>query len=172
MINRRGPNTDPWGTRSETAEHPDLWFRSWINCLSVRYDVNQECAKPVTPMSAWRSRSSVWEIVSKAVLSSRRMRMVINQPVSCIEEVVGDFNQGGFSAVMRAEARLEGFVEVVYSEVGLKLGKSSHFYPVKILKGYTGHAFISLRLDYRNALYAGNSQASLSRLQLVQNAAG
>lgn len=33
------------------------------------------------------------------------------------------------------------------------------------------HAFISTRLDYCNALYAGVSQASLSRLQLVQNAA-
>lgn len=33
------------------------------------------------------------------------------------------------------------------------------------------HAFISTRLDYCNALYAGVSQASLSHLQLVQNAA-
>ncbi len=34
------------------------------------------------------------------------------------------------------------------------------------------HAFISTRLDYCNALYAGVNQFSLSRLQLVQNAAG
>ena len=33
------------------------------------------------------------------------------------------------------------------------------------------HAFITSRLDYCNALYAGISQASISRLQLVQNAA-
>ncbi len=33
------------------------------------------------------------------------------------------------------------------------------------------HAFISSRLDYCNALYAGISQSSLSRLQIVQNAA-
>ena len=33
------------------------------------------------------------------------------------------------------------------------------------------HAFITTRLDYCNALYVGASQASLSRLQLVQNAA-
>uniref|UniRef100_A0A8C1S4M0 Reverse transcriptase domain-containing protein n=1 Tax=Cyprinus carpio TaxID=7962 RepID=A0A8C1S4M0_CYPCA len=33
------------------------------------------------------------------------------------------------------------------------------------------HAFISSRLDYCNALYVGLSQTSLSRLQLVQNAA-
>ena len=33
------------------------------------------------------------------------------------------------------------------------------------------HAFISTRLDYCNALYAGLDQSSLSRLQLVQNAA-
>ncbi len=33
------------------------------------------------------------------------------------------------------------------------------------------HAFISSRLDYCNALYVGVSQTSLSRLQLVQNAA-
>ncbi len=33
------------------------------------------------------------------------------------------------------------------------------------------HAFISTRLDYCNALYAGINQFSLSRLQLVQNAA-
>lgn len=33
------------------------------------------------------------------------------------------------------------------------------------------HAFISTRLDYCNALYAGVNQFSLSRLQLVQNAA-
>ncbi|KAG5268003.1 hypothetical protein AALO_G00228360 [Alosa alosa] len=33
------------------------------------------------------------------------------------------------------------------------------------------HAFISSRLDYCNALYAGLSQTSISRLQLVQNAA-
>ena len=33
------------------------------------------------------------------------------------------------------------------------------------------HAFISSRLDYCNALYAGLSASSLSRLQLVQNAA-
>ncbi len=32
------------------------------------------------------------------------------------------------------------------------------------------HAFISTRLDYCNALYAGVNQFSLSRLQLVQNA--
>lgn len=33
------------------------------------------------------------------------------------------------------------------------------------------HAFISIRLDYCNSLYAGINQFSLSRLQLVQNAA-
>ena len=33
------------------------------------------------------------------------------------------------------------------------------------------HAFISTRLDYCNALYIGISQASLARLQLVQNSA-
>jgi len=33
------------------------------------------------------------------------------------------------------------------------------------------HCFISTKLDYCNALYIGVSQASLSRLQLVQNAA-
>ena len=33
------------------------------------------------------------------------------------------------------------------------------------------HAFITSRLDYCNALYLGASQASISRLQLVQNAA-
>ena len=33
------------------------------------------------------------------------------------------------------------------------------------------HAFITTRLGYCNALYFGVSQASLSRLQLVQNAA-
>lgn len=33
------------------------------------------------------------------------------------------------------------------------------------------HAFITTRLDYCNALYAGLSQTSLSRLQIVQNAA-
>lgn len=31
--------------------------------------------------------------------------------------------------------------------------------------------FVSTRLDYCNAIYVGVSQASLSRLQLVQNAA-
>ncbi len=33
------------------------------------------------------------------------------------------------------------------------------------------HAFISSRLDYRNALYLGVSQSLISKLQLVQNAA-
>lgn len=33
------------------------------------------------------------------------------------------------------------------------------------------HAFITTRLDYCNALYIGVNQASLSRLQMVQNAA-
>ncbi len=33
------------------------------------------------------------------------------------------------------------------------------------------HAFISSRLDYCNAFYVSVSQSSLSRLQLVQNAA-
>lgn len=33
------------------------------------------------------------------------------------------------------------------------------------------HAFITNRLDYCNALYTGVSETSLSRLQLVQNAA-
>ena len=33
------------------------------------------------------------------------------------------------------------------------------------------HAFISSRLDYCNSLYTGISQSSLSRLQMVQNAA-
>ena len=33
------------------------------------------------------------------------------------------------------------------------------------------HAFITTHLDYCNALYVGVNQSSLSRLQLVQNAA-
>ena len=33
------------------------------------------------------------------------------------------------------------------------------------------HAFITLRLDYCNALYFGVNQSSIARLQLVQNAA-
>ena len=33
------------------------------------------------------------------------------------------------------------------------------------------HDFVSSWLDYSNSLYVGASQASLSRLQLVQNAA-
>ena len=32
------------------------------------------------------------------------------------------------------------------------------------------HAFVSTRLDYCNALYAGLNKTSLARLQLVQNA--
>lgn len=45
-------------------------------CLSVRYDVNHESATPVIPMSARRSRSSGWEMVSNAALRLRRMSMV------------------------------------------------------------------------------------------------
>ncbi len=33
------------------------------------------------------------------------------------------------------------------------------------------HAFVSSRLDYCNSLYVGTSQSTLSRLQIVQNAA-
>ena len=79
MVKRRGPKTDPWGTPSETPEHPDLWFLSCTNCWqSVRYDVNQESAAPVIPMPARRFRSRGCEMVSNAALRSRRMRMVSN----------------------------------------------------------------------------------------------
>lgn len=60
--------------------------------------------------------------------------------------------------------------------------KSSLFFLLKILSKVEPflsfsnfwrviHAFVSIRLDYCNALYVGVSQASLSQLQLVQNAA-
>ena len=68
-MKRRGPSTDPWGTPSGTAEHLDLRFLSWTCCwLSVRYDKSQ----------VRRSRSSGWEMMSKAAVRSRRMRMVSN----------------------------------------------------------------------------------------------
>ena len=78
-MKRRGPSTDPWGTPSGTAKHLDLLFLSWTKCcLSVRYDENQASAMPVIPMSGRRTRSSGWEMVSKAAARSRRTRVVSN----------------------------------------------------------------------------------------------
>lgn len=51
-----------------------------------------------------------------------------------------------------------------------RLRKLKHLLTFKDLETVI-HAFISTRLDYCNALYAGISQSSLSRLQIVQNAA-
>ena len=39
--------------------------------------------------------------------------------VSCMEEVISDFDQGGFSAVFWTETGLERFMEVVCVKVGL-----------------------------------------------------
>ena len=39
--------------------------------------------------------------------------------VSCTEEVTVDFDKGCFSAVFWTETGLEGFMDVVYNEVGL-----------------------------------------------------
>ena len=39
----------------------------------------------------------------------------------CREEVVGDFKESGFSAVLRAESRLKRFRKVVRAEVGFDL---------------------------------------------------
>ena len=50
------------------------------------------------------------EMVSNAALRSRRMRMEMER-VSCNEEIVGDFDEGGLCAVMGAETRLERLVE-------------------------------------------------------------
>ena len=76
-MKRSGPKTDPWVTPSKAPKHPDLWSLICRKCWrSVRYDVNQQSAAPVIPMSARWSRSIVWEIVSNAALRSRRMRMV------------------------------------------------------------------------------------------------
>lgn len=39
--------------------------------------------------------------------------------ISCDEEVISDFNEGSLSAVVRSEARLKGFVEIMcVDEVG------------------------------------------------------
>lgn len=51
-----------------------------------------------------------------------------------------------------------------------RLRKLKHLLTFKDLETVI-HAFISTRLDYCNALCAGISQSSLSRLQIVQNAA-
>ena len=66
-MKRSGPKTD------NTQTCGLLFAQCW---RSVRYDVNQQSAAPVIPVSARQSRSVVWEIVSNAVLRSRRMRMI------------------------------------------------------------------------------------------------
>ena len=73
-MKRSGPKTDPWGTLSETPEHPDLWPLICTKCSqSVRYDVNQQSAAPVIPVPARRSRSMVQEIVLNAALSGSHL---------------------------------------------------------------------------------------------------
>ena len=89
---------------------------------------------------------------------------------------------------------LQPFLKPVVTDLGVKLDSDfkfdkqinsvvkSSFYQLRLLAKVKSavsisdferliHAFISTRLDYCNALYAGVSQACLSRLQLVQNAA-
>ena len=66
-------------------------------------------------------------------------------------------------------------------QIGATVNKSSFFHlrqlakvkPILAQKHFETviHAFITSRLDYCNALYFGVSQSSLTRLQLVQNAA-
>ena len=89
---------------------------------------------------------------------------------------------------------LQPYAKNVVSNLGVKLDDalkldkqisavvSSSFYHLRLLAQIKSvlsfedferviHAFISTRLDYCNALYVGLNQASIARLQLVQNAA-
>ena len=62
---------------------------------------------------------------------------------------------------------------VVKSRVNLKYGFSSKVKPFLTVPDFEKviHAFVTTRLDYCNSLYVGLNKATLSRLQLVQNAA-
>ena len=89
---------------------------------------------------------------------------------------------------------LQPYIKTVVSNLGVKLDNglnldkqisavvSSSFYHLRLLSQIKSvlsfsdferviHAFISTRLDYCNALYAGLNKGSIARLQLVQNAA-
>jgi len=116
MVKRRGPKTDPWGTPSETPEHPDLWFLSCTNCWrSVRYDVNQESDSNASQaVQEQRVRDGI-----KCCAEVEEDENGKESGVCCMEEVVGDFDQGCFSAMFWTEARLQVFMEVVCVKVGL-----------------------------------------------------
>lgn len=69
----------------------------------------------------------------------------------------------------KLEKQINSVVKVSFFQLRL-LSKVKPFLSFKDFERVI-HVFISSRLDYCNAIYAGVSQASLSRLQLVQNAA-
>ncbi len=75
-MNKRGPNAEPWGTPWCNGDENDLMFFICTNCfLSERYELNHFRAVPVTPVPAKRSSKTGCDMVSKAALRSRRMRM-------------------------------------------------------------------------------------------------
>ncbi len=72
---------------------PKMFFIC-TNCfLSVRYELNHFRAVPMTPVPAKRSSKTGCEMVSKATLRSRRMRMERGRPESAARRrSFGDFN--------------------------------------------------------------------------------
>ena len=75
-MNRMGPSTEPWGTPEERGDGWDVKVFNWMNCVRPeRYDLNQSRGVSEIPIDANLSRRVVWEMVSKAALRSRRMRM-------------------------------------------------------------------------------------------------
>lgn len=100
------------------------------------------------------------------------------------ENCVFDFDQGCLSPYNTKCARNLGFLfdSSLNFDKQISSVVKSCFYQLRLLSKVKPvlsrrnletavHAFITSRLDYCNSLYYGISQASISRLQLVQNAA-
>uniref|UniRef100_A0A3Q3PY07 Reverse transcriptase domain-containing protein n=1 Tax=Monopterus albus TaxID=43700 RepID=A0A3Q3PY07_MONAL len=74
-----------------------------------------------------------------------------------------------FDGALKLDEQIKSVVKASFFQLRL-LAKVKHFLSFSDFEKAI-HAFISTKLDYYNALYTGISQALLSRLQLVQNAA-
>lgn len=90
-MNKRGPNTEPWGTLCCNGDENDLMFFICTNCfLSVRYELNHFRAVPVTPVPAKRLSKTGCEMVSKSEVKENENGEKAG--ISCTEEIIGDFN--------------------------------------------------------------------------------
>lgn len=74
---------------------------------------------------------------------------------------------------MDSDFKLDSQIRTVIKSSFFQLRQLAKIKPVLLRQHFETviHAFITIRLDYCNALYVGGSGSSVARLQMVENAA-